>query len=162
MNLAEAEDFLESMASRTQAGVYHCENWGMSVERSTVTALEVLASSLPGRKARLCMHPSLEDPNQQMLVAIHRDCGDEIHFHPRKDETVVWVEGSADHHSYDAQGNIEKSVRLSEERFRYVSTKKMTPHNVVVVSEVFVFWEFGYGPFRSDSTVSFVASNSST
>ena len=155
MKLNHAEHLLNSIATQTQPGVYHSDFWGQSVPDSIVSALETIARENPNRKARLCMHPTLEDENQQMLVALHKECVDTVHFHPRSAEAVVWVKGLADHFSYSAHGELDRSIRLGKGNAVYVSTPEGIPHNILILSDVFVFWEFSKGPFLKDSSIPF-------
>ena len=153
MRPGEARSVLTALAEEATPGVFHCRSWGQNVDGKIVDALEVLAANEPSGKARLCMHPSTDDFEQQMLVAISGSCEDAVHFHPAKSETVVWVRGVAEHCIYDQQGAILRRTALGPEGALYVHTKPGVLHNVVVESEVLVFWEFARGPFAEGSTV---------
>ncbi len=158
MNPSHARDMLERLAVETGVGVFHAREWGMSIDGRIMEALSILASSAPNAKARLCMHPSTDDAEQQMLVALHRSCSDVIHLHPGKGETVVHVSGEAEHRMYDREGSITRVTELGPDAALYVQTPAGVAHNLIVRSDVFVFWEFARGPFRPGSTVPFVAS----
>ena len=150
---AQARKALLRIADETADGVFHCRSWGHALDQRTVDALEVIAAHGPNGKARLCMHPSTAEREQQMLVALSDTCNDEIHHHPTKSETVIWVSGMATHRTYDESGRVLRETLLGPEDARYVHTEQGVPHNVVVRSDVFVFWEFALGPFLPGSTV---------
>lgn len=151
MTPEEAKRKLSEFADETGTGVFHCRNWGQSISDQHVDALEALAAHLG--KARLCLHPSADDVEQQMLVAINRSFGDAIHYHPWKRETVILVRGSADHRTYDNQRKILRTVSLARGGSTYVNTEPGVSHHVVVSSRVLVFWELAQGPFSPGSTV---------
>jgi len=153
MNSHEAHRILNGVANSNLPGVYHSRSWGTRLDESFLDALEVVAKESQNGKARLCMHPGPEDQEQQMLVALTKDCVDQIHFHPDKGETVLWVRGSAEHRTFDRSGAIVQRTGLGPTDFQYLHTPAGVPHHVVVLSEVFIFWEFGKGPFRQNSTV---------
>lgn len=151
MTPEEAKRKLSEFADETVPGVFHCRTWGQNIGDQHVDAIEVLAAHLG--KARLCMHPSADDVEQQMLVAISRSFDDAIHYHPWKQETVILVRGSADHCTYDDRGNILRTVSLARGGLTYVNTEPGVSHHVVVSSRVLVFWELAKGPFSPGSTV---------
>lgn len=153
MTLDEAKIELETIADQVDEGVYHCRSWGSSLGERTISSLGTLALFSPSGKARLCMHPSTLDGEQQMLVAISGTCEDRIHFHPNKAETLLLVEGRGTHITYDIYGTQVNQTPLSSDDFTYVNTQPGVPHHVVVQSRVLIFWEFTRGPFGPGSTV---------
>lgn len=153
MNSREAHRILSGVADSHLPGVYHSRSWGIRLDESHLDALEVIAKESQNGKARLCMHPSPEDHEQQMLVTLSKDCVDQIHLHPEKGETVLWVRGSAEHRTFDKSGAIAQRTPLGPTGFQYLHTPAGVPHHVIVLSEVFIFWEFAKGPFHQDSTV---------
>ena len=150
--MARAKKILSTVAEARGPGVYHSRRWGIRFDESFVDALEVLAQESRNGKARLCLHPNKEDSEQQMLVALSKDCADEVHFHPWKGETVLWVRGEAEHRTFDEFGLIAEKTLLGPSDFKYLHTPAHVPHHVVVLTDTFVFWELAGGPFRSDST----------
>lgn len=149
----EARLRLLEIADETADGVFHCRSWGQALDSRAIDALEVIAAHEQSEKARLCMHPSTDEREQQMLVALSGACEDAIHHHPTKSETAIWVRGTATHLTYDEAGEILRETQLGPEDASYVHTEPGVLHNVVVRSDVFVFWEFALGPFVPGSTV---------
>ncbi len=153
MTSLEAHQILSGIADTQSPGVYHSRSWGIRFDNSILDALEVLAIESESGKSRLCLHPGPEDLEQQMLVALHKGCVDQIHVHPGKGETVLWVRGSAEHRTFDERGSIVQKTPLGPSGFGYLHTPAGVAHHVVVLSEVFIFWEFAKGPFGPNSTV---------
>ncbi len=153
LTLIEAHKELSSFAEMTSEGVYHCRSYGAQVGDATLEALRTIAEQSARGKARLCMHPSPEENEQQMLVAISRSCWDAVHFHPEKAETLIWVEGTGRHCSHSENGGNPKKTQLGPSSFGYVHTRAGVPHHVIVESDILIFWEFALGPFGPDSTI---------
>jgi len=153
MTIEKAHRLLSEVGVSRLPGVYHSRSWGIRFGEDVLDALEIVAKESENDKARLCLHPSPKDLEQQMLVALTKKCIDQIHFHPDKGESVLWVRGVAEHRTFDMSGTVLKKTQLGPSDFRYVHTPPGVPHHVVVLSEVFIFWEFAKGPFGPNSTV---------
>jgi cupin fold WbuC family metalloprotein len=153
MTLDQAKSELETVADTVAEGVYHCRSWGNALDTGAVSALGTVALFSRSGKARLCMHPSTTDAEQQMLVAISSNCADRIHLHPNKAETLLLVEGRGVHVTYDLNGTELSRTTLGQDDFTYVNTQPGIPHHVLVKSKILIFWEFSRGPFGPDSTV---------
>ena len=149
----KAHQLLSKVGDSHLPGVYHSRAWGIRFDEGILDALEAIAKQSDNGKARLCLHPTPEDQEQQMLVALTKDCVDQIHFHPNKGETVLWVRGAAEHRTFDMSGKIQHVTLIGPSDFRYLHTPAGAPHHVVILSDVFIFWEFAKGPFGPNSTV---------
>ena len=153
LSVQEALKNLSSIAEETTEGVFHCRSWGQNISKPILDSIEVLATGLEGGKSRLCLHPDTDDAEQQMLVAIQHGRVDPVHFHPDKNETLLWVKGTGEHRQYDSERSITQILPLGRRGYSYVNTPAGVYHHVVVLSEVLLFWEFSKGPFTSTSTV---------
>lgn len=153
MNLSEAQLVLGEVARETLPGVFHAYSWGIKVGEDIFDALGVVSEASGNGKARLCLHPSPEETEQQMIVALSKACSDQIHFHPEKSETVIWVKGEAEHRKFDARGTLTESTLLGPSGHRYVHTPPRIPHHTVVKSEIVIFFEISKGPFGPNSTI---------
>lgn len=153
LSIEEAQTLLSKVGDSHLPGVYHSRAWGIRFDESILDALETIAKQSDNGKARLCLHPTPRDQEQQMLVALTKDCVDQVHFHPTKGETILWVRGTAEHRTFNMSGNTQQVTQVGPSDFRYLHTPAGVPHNVVVLSEVFIFWEFAKGPFGPKSTV---------
>lgn len=153
MTLEEAYKLLSEIGDSHLPGVYHSRTWGIRFDENILDALEAIAKQGENGKARLCLHPTPGEQEQQMLVALSKACVDQIHFHPDKSETILWVRGAAEHRTFDKSGKIMQKTLLGLSDFRYLQTPVGVPHHVVILSDVFIFWEFARGPFGPKSTV---------
>lgn len=149
----KAHELLSKVGISHQPGVYHSKSWGIRFDDSILDALEAIAKKCKNGKARLCLHPTSQDQEQQMLVALTKDCVDQVHFHPDKGETVLWVRGEAEHRTLDMSGKIQRVTPVGQSDFRYLHTPAGTPHHFVILSDTFMFWEFAKGPYGPTSTV---------
>lgn len=139
------DDFVE-----TSPGVFHAKAWGLSITRAHVEALLERCSSL-GR-SRICMHPSPDEEEQQMLVAISPLSPDVPHMHPEKYETLIPLRGNALYVTYNSSGSVAETLELSPESPVSVCTPPRTIHSIQVLSDFFLFWELARGPFTRNST----------
>lgn len=153
MTLEEAHQLLSEVGDSQLPGVYHSRSWGTRFDESIPDALAAIAKQSENGKARLCLHPTPDDQEQQMLVALDKECMDQIHLHPDKGETLLWVRGAAEHRTFDISGRILQETLLGPSDFQYLHTPAGVPHHVVILSDVFIFWEFAQGPFGPNSTV---------
>lgn len=153
MTIEEAHQLLSKLGDSHLPGVYHSHSWGIRFGEDVLDALEIIAKESENGKARLCLHPTPEDQEQQMLVVLNKACIDQIHYHPDKGETVLWVRGAGEHRTFDMSGKILHKTVLGSSDFRYLHTPAGVPHHVVILSDVFIFWEFAKGPFGPNSTV---------
>lgn len=133
-------------------GVYHAKSWGITLTSKDVEALIDKAKANPLGRARLCLHPSPDDVEQQMLIALTDQVPDPIHKHPSKREAILPVYGVAHHICYDDSGNTISRTRLESSAAIYCSSPLNTYHHLELETGVFVFWEFALGPFDTNAT----------
>lgn len=137
----------------TSPGVFHARSWGMTLNIEVLRCLANLAQKRPEGRSRLCLHPSPDSLEQQMVIAIAQGAQDPIHMHPTKRESLLRVSGEAEHVLYSPSGAEISRTRLGDDGCQYVSTPVGVFHSLVVISDVFVFWELAIGPFDKASTV---------
>jgi len=125
----------------------------LRIGSAIVDEIAAIALASPLGRARLCMHPSASDSEQQMLIALRGGSRDPIHKHPRKREALVPYLGTAIYRTFDDAALHTSEDLIGGEGLAYVSSPLDTYHALEITSEVFVFWEFALGPFDRDSTV---------
>lgn len=133
--------------------VWHSTSWDIRVDSDTIDWLRSQALQSNAGRARICFHPTLDDPLQHMLVCLTYGAVDAIHHHPNKNESIVPIDGSADLESFREDGSLLSTINLGKDGARCVSSPKGVWHRLVVRSETFTFLEFSSGPFESDSTI---------
>lgn len=134
-------------------GVYHAPRWGECLNENTIDKLIDLAAATPNQLARLCLHPSPDCMEHQMLIAMSRTAPYPIHCHPAKNEAVLPVLGEALHLTYDADGLVVSENRLGRGSSIYLSTLAGVWHSMNAVTDWFVYWEMAPGPFDPSSTM---------
>lgn len=88
-----------------------------------------------------------------MLIALTDRIPDPIHKHPYRREAMLPVRGVAYHVSFSDEGEVVRRIRLESSRAIYCSSPLDTYHHIELETDVFVFWEFGLGPFDENSSL---------
>jgi cupin fold WbuC family metalloprotein len=144
---------LRSLATETSPGVFHCLSWGLTLDSSITEALTAEAKANQNNRARICMHPDVEDIEQQMLIVMVDDAVDVPHMHLHKREALIPIIGAAEYQTFDNRGALVERLLMGTDDAGYVSSPLGVYHRVVLKTPVFAFWEFTLGPFTSDSTI---------
>ena len=121
-----------------------------------IAFLKNQAATSNRRRARICAHPSNENPLHEMVIVAASDSYIHPHRHHGKSESFHIIEGEVDIVMFDDNGEVTDIVelgdifskkpffyRLSDERF----------HTLCIHSEFLVFQEVTNGPFVPDATV---------
>jgi cupin fold WbuC family metalloprotein len=125
----------------------------MTLGPDIVEALTVEAKANQNNRARICMHPAIDDLEQQMLIVMVDDAVDVPHMHLHKKEALIPIVGAAEYQTFDYEGVLLDQLLLGEDGVQYVSSPLGVHHRVVLKTPVFAFWEFALGPFTSESTI---------
>ena len=144
---------LDEIAIETGPGVFHCRSWGLTLSHEVVNLLIDEARANVRRRARLCLHPSQDDVEQQMLIVLVDGATDPAHKHPDKREALLPILGQASYQTFDDVGHLSSETRLSAGESIYVSSPVGVFHRLVLRGPIFAFWEFASGPFHPSSTV---------
>ncbi len=144
---------IRSFTTETNPGVFHCHSWGLTLDSSIIEALTAEAKSNQNKRARICMHPDVEDIEQQMLIVMVDSAVDVPHMHLHKKEALIPIVGAAEYQTFDHEGVLLDRLLLSADGARYVSSPLGVHHRVVLKTPIFAFWEFALGPFTSESTI---------
>ncbi len=108
------------------------------------------------RRMRLCAHPHVDSPIQEMIIALARGIYIRPHKHPKKSESLHVIEGKADVVFFDDSGTIRDVLSLtampSQQGVHYYRLESPWFHTLWIRSRVFVFHETINGPFRHKHT----------
>ena len=104
--------------------------------------------------ARLLMHFDHEDPVQEMLIAMGRDCAVMPNRSPGRSESLQVVKGELLLIVFDDNGNVLKRIEMgpygSDKTFLYRLSS--TPwHTMIPLSKIVVVHEVIEGPFVNSS-----------
>ena len=121
-----------------------------------IAFLKNQATTSNRRRARICAHPSNENPLHEMVIVAASDSYIHPHRHHGKSESFHIIEGEVDIVMFDGEGDVTDIIelgdisskkpffyRLSDERF----------HTLCIRSEFLVFQEVTNGPFVPGATV---------
>ena len=144
---------LREFAIECSPGVFHCRKWGTAIKSEAVQLLIVEARHNPRYRARLCLHPTPQEAEQQMLIVMVEGAIDAPHMHPHKREALVPILGTAEYQEFDDTGAVQNRILLGQQETMYVSSPLSVFHRVVLLEPVFAFWEFSVGPFTQSSTI---------
>jgi cupin fold WbuC family metalloprotein len=135
--------------------VYYASVPLATVGDDEIAFLKERAAENPRLRCRLCLHPSPDASQHEMLIVHHRSCYVRPHRHTRNGETLVVIEGEALGFTFDDRGGVEEAMRLSTPgsggRFSYIMPAGVW-HGMVILSEWLVFVETAPGPFEREAT----------
>ena len=114
-----------------------------------IPRLKSMATSVPLKRARLCLHLSKDDLVQEMVIVLHRDTYVRPHRHPDKSESFHMIEGAVLIVFFDESGGEKQRVTLSADGKNPFLYRMSAPywHAVLPLTEFAVFQEVTTGPF---------------
>ena len=124
------------------------------VDRDLVDQVKEEARKSPRLLARLLMHLSHDDPVQEMLIALCRDCVVAPNRAIGRSESLLVVEGDVLLIVFDEDGRVVEQVEMGPPGgdkaflYRFSST---TWHTMVPLTEIVVVHEALQGPFDQSS-----------
>jgi cupin fold WbuC family metalloprotein len=107
------------------------------------------------RRARICAHPSTDDPLHEMIICLARETYIRPHRHAGKSESFHMIDGELDVVLFDDDGAIRQVIPMgpygSRGSFFY---RLMEPcfHTVLVRTPLATFHETTNGPFDAADT----------
>lgn len=139
---------------QSQNGVFHAREWGKTIDPTEIAWLIREAGDSERGIARICLHPSVDDSVQHMLVALTNRTPYPRHKHPFKNESIIPVLGSGLYREYSPEGlTILERFVSNQEGARYLTTLAGNWHSLESVEDVFVYWELTTGPWTPSATV---------
>ncbi len=136
--------------------VYHALADTFSLSSEDVQQLINLSSQNVGKKARLCVHPRIEDPVHQMFIAHKKGTYVRPHKHANKNESMLILQGRADYVVFNERGDIDRVIPMgdySTSQSFFMSIAPGTFHCIFIRSEWLLFFEVVEGPFIKDKTI---------
>lgn len=116
-------------------------------DRQAIEWLKVQALNNRRGRARICAHPSNDDPLHEMLIAIRSDSYVRPHRHLNKSESFHLIEGSADIVILDDQGEVIDVIALDRSKNFYYRLNTPHYHTLLLNSPILVIHEITNGPF---------------
>lgn len=117
--------------------------------------LKKLALDHPLKRARICLHESLESAAQEMVIVSHRTTHIEPHKHPPgKPESYHVLEGRLLVKIFNDDGCVIQSILLDQNSdCKMYRIRGDIWHQPVPLSEWVVYHEVFHGPFSKDKDV---------
>lgn len=131
----------------------------LEISPELVEELKIKAEKSPRKRFRLCMHHSLADQTQEMLIVFRQGTFMPPHRHPQgKSESYHLVEGSMTVYFFDDNGTVIRSIPMeaygNDKPFLYRLSASYW-HMPLITSDWLVYHETYTGPFAKDSDVQF-------
>lgn len=127
----------------------------IEIDRHQLEELKLSAAAAPLRRARLCLHHSLDNVVQEMVIAFCRDTYNRPHRHRNKTESFHVIEGDLLIIFFDDAGQEIRRLKMGPyghgQAFLYRLSASMW-HTVVPLSEFVIIHETTNGPFIKNET----------
>ena len=133
--------------------VFQADERVVQVNAAVIDRIKQQASSVPRRRARLCVHKSTDDRLHEMLIAMARGIYIRPHKHLGKSESFHIIEGAADIVFFDEDGNVDEVLRTSAGGVFYFRNDEPRYHTQIITSDFLVVHEITNGPFNRADTV---------
>lgn len=143
---------LKHKAICTAPNVFHCKENIKIISENEIQEIKDL-SKLINNTTRICLHPSVEDKVHISVICTSREFENRKHFHPKKCEFIIPIQGKAELNFFGEGTEIVSSILLEGEKTNIVKVPQGAIHNFSVKTDIFVFWEICEGPFSSNSTI---------
>ena len=139
--------------TETAPGVFYGDGPTIRFSAQEIAFLVSHARANTNRRARICAHPTLDDPVHEMLICLLDDGYIRPHRHA-KYESLHVIEGACDLVLFDQMGQIEDVMRLGTQPddLLFARLAPGTFHTLCIRTRHFVFHETARGPFdRADT-----------
>jgi cupin fold WbuC family metalloprotein len=123
---------------------------------SEIPNLIAKASKASTRRARILMHNSIDDPIQEMIVALMHDSIVLPHQHPLGSESYYVLFGSLEISWGPSPYKLKEKLILTKEEIQTSNGLRIEPgiwHTTRALSECAVYLEIGRGPFNQSKTI---------
>jgi len=128
----------------------------LSLDRSSIERIKILAEQNNSGKFRTCIHHSEEDNVHEMLIAHRSTTYVRPHKHRINGESLHIVEGEATAIIFDDEGEIIQAFQVadsSSDHPFYYSMAKAVFHMLLIHTDFLIFKETTRGPFVRDDTL---------
>jgi cupin fold WbuC family metalloprotein len=146
-----------AVIEKESAKVFRRRNEGY-VTRLNIENLKEYVSTSSTDRARICLHDQDDSPLHEMFMVFDKSNFIKPAFHPKKDESILVLEGLVTILIFDSSGKIVSTIPLgdynnSANRSCVFRVKQGEIHTLLVESDYAVLKETTQGPFRDNHTV---------
>jgi len=108
------------------------------------------------KRARICLHKSLDEKVQEMIIVFCKESYIRPHKHVNKSESFHLIEGELQVVFFDNEGKIINKINLSsysKEKYFIYRLSSDCWHFVIPLSEYVIIHETTQGPFRAEEAL---------
>ena len=128
-------------------------------DKKIVEKLKFLAKKSPLKRSRICLHKSLKDNTNEMIIALMKDSYIPPHIHPNsKSESYHLIEGKMKVFIFNKNGKIVKVIKMGDYKsgnIFYYRMNKGYYHMPVSVTHFCIYHETYSGPFNKKKRCTF-------
>ena len=123
--------------------------------------LKIIASRHPLKRARVCLHESLDNKVHEMIIVAHKDGIIPPHSHPiDKPESYHVIEGVLQVSIFNNDGALKETFVLKhDEHPKMYRIQGGVWHQPIPVTEWVIYHEVATGPFNKEKDVIFLEKN---
>lgn len=121
----------------------------LEVDGAMIDELKRRSLESPTLRFRLCLHNTVDDPIQEMIVVHRLECYSRPHYHPDVTVSFLMLEGSLSVFTFDSRGSVISEVGLEpfgHDRQFCLRIDQGVIYVPVCTSDVAVFYEVLSGP----------------
>lgn len=127
--------------------------------KNIVNKIKNMALKNQKKRARICIHKSLKNKTNEMIIALNKKSFIAPHIHPDgKSESYYVIEGKMNVYVFDKLGKVKKVIKMgnynSGENFYYRMSKGFY-HMPIATSNWCIYHEVYSGPFIKNIDVKY-------
>ena len=126
-------------------------------KKNIVNKIKILAEKTPNKRARLCIHQSIKNKTNEMIIALKKGSYIRPHIHPNsKSESYHVIEGKMNVFIFSKSGKKVKVINMGDYKSDlnfYYRMNKGYFHLPIAVSKWCVYHEIYSGPFIKNKDV---------
>ena len=120
---------LDKIAIRTAPVVFHARQWGISWNKEIIDELKEVAIASPRRRSRLCLHPSLDEHHQEMLIVLQKGAIEMPQRRKNGFDSKIALEGRANMRFFDERGELSSKRVIGAGTNPYLHARSLEFHS---------------------------------
>jgi cupin fold WbuC family metalloprotein len=128
-------------------------------KKNIIDKIKKLAEKTPNKRARLCIHQSIKNKTNEMIIALKKGSYIQPHIHPNsKSESYHVIEGKMNVFIFSKDGKKKKVIKMGDYKSNLNFFYRMNRgyfHLPIAVSRWCVYHEIYSGPFKKNLDVKY-------
>jgi len=127
------------------------------LHEEALNELKVIALGHPFLRARICLHESLKNKVNEMIIVAHKDGDMPAHKHPAdKPESYHMIEGRLQILIFNDDGSVKETILLSSDAHpKMYRIRGGVWHQPIPLTEWAIYHEVATGPFNKEKDLIF-------